>query len=72
MAIMLAAKDHGIDSVSAYHSIKYPDILRKHLKVPDDEDIVIGISLGYEDKENILNKYKSKKVSMEEACHFYN
>ena len=72
MAIMLAAKDHGIDSVAAYHSIKYPDILRKHLNVPDDEDIVIGISLGYEDKENILNKYKSKKVSMEEACHFYN
>jgi hypothetical protein len=30
---MLAAKDHGIDSVAAYHSIKYPDVLRKHLKM---------------------------------------
>jgi nitroreductase len=72
MAIMIAAKEHGIDSVPAYQAIKYPDILRKYLKVPDDEDIVFGIALGYEDKENILNKYKSKKLSLEEACHFYN
>ena len=65
MAIMIAAKEYGIDSVAAYHSIKYPDILRKHLKIPDDEDIVIGIALGYEDKEHLLNKYKSKKLSLE-------
>ena len=41
------------------------------MKIPDDEDIVIGISLGYEDKENVLNKFRSKRLSMEEACHFY-
>ena len=45
MSVMAAAKEHGIDSVSAYESIKYPDILRKHMKIPDDEDIVIGVSL---------------------------
>ena len=27
MSVMAAAKEHGIDSVSAYESIKYPDIL---------------------------------------------
>ena len=71
MSVMVAAKEHGVDSVSAYGAIKYPDILRKHMKIPDDEDIVIGIALGYEDKENILSKIKSKKLSIEEACHFY-
>ena len=71
MSVMAAAKEHGVDSVPAYELIKYPDILRKHMKIPDDEDIVIGISLGYEDKENVLNKFRSKRLSMEEACHFY-
>ena len=71
MSVMVAAKEHGVDSVSAYGAIKYPDILRKHMKIPDDEDIVIGIALGYEDKENILSKIKSKKLSIKEACHFY-
>ena len=71
MSVMVAAKEHGIDSVSAYESIKYPDILRKHMKIPDDEDIVIGVSLGYKDEENILNKIIAKKLSLDEACHFY-
>ena len=71
MSVMAAAKEHGVDSVPAYELIKYPDILRKHMKIPDDEDIVIGISLGYEDKENVLNKFRSKRLSIEEACHFY-
>ena len=62
MSVMAAAKEHGVDSVPAYELIKYPDILRKHMKIPDDEDIVIGISLG---------KFRSKRLSMEEACHFY-
>ena len=26
MSIMLSAMDKGVDSVAAYHSIKYPDI----------------------------------------------
>ena len=30
MALMLAAKDLGVDSVVAYELTKYPDILRKH------------------------------------------
>ena len=71
MSIIAAAKEHGIDSVPAYEIIKYPDVLRKYMKIADDEDIIIGIALGYEDKENILNKCKSKKSDLNEVCHFY-
>ena len=69
---MLSVIDRGIGSDAAYHTIKYPDILRKYMKIPVDEDIVIGIALGYEDKENILGKSKLKKISLEEACSFFN
>jgi len=71
MSIMAAAKEKGVDSVPAYEAIKYPDILRKHMKIGDDEDVAIGIALGYEDKENILSKIKAKKLSVDELCHFY-
>ena len=71
MSIMAAAKERGIDSVPAYEAIKYPDILRKYMKISDDEDIVIGIALGFEDKKNILNKIKSIKLTLDEACQFY-
>ena len=70
MSIVLAAKSHGVDSLIAYESIKYPDVIRSYCKVPEDEDIVIGIGLGYEDN-NDLNKFRAKKLTVEEACHFY-
>ena len=72
MSIMLSAIDKGVDSVAAYHSIKYPDILRKNMNIPDDEDIVMGIALGYEDKNNILGQIRTERMSLDEACNFYN
>jgi len=71
MSIMLAAKDHGVDSIPAYTTIMYPDVLRKHLKISDKEDIVIGVALGYEEK-CLLNDHRSVKLTLDEACHFFN
>ena len=71
MAIMLAAKDHGVDSIPAYTTIMFPDVLRKNMKISEKEDIVIGIALGYEEKDPI-NEHRSSKLTLEEVCHFYN
>ncbi len=71
MSLTLAAKDYGVDSITAYELIKYPDILRKNLKVPESEDVIIGIALGYED-DNIMNKYRSKRLPLDKFCHFRN
>ncbi len=71
MSIMLAAKDHGVDSIPAYTTIMYPDVLRKILKISEKEDIVIGVALGYEEK-CLLNDHRSVKLTLDEACHFYN
>ena len=71
MSILLSAKSHGVDSLVAYECVKYPDVLRKFLKVHDNENIIIGIALGYED-DNSINKFRSEKISLDEACHFFN
>ena len=69
MALMLAAKDLGVDSVVAYELAKYPDVLRKHVKIPDSEDIAVGIALGYEN-DDVVNKFRAKKQTLDEVCHF--
>ena len=69
MALMLAAKDYGVDSVVAYDLAKYPDVLRKYAKIPDNEDICVGIALGYE-KDSIINKFRAKKNTLDKVCHF--
>ena len=39
--------------------------------VANKEDIVIGVALGYEEKSP-LNDLRSEKLTIEEACHFFN
>ena len=70
MSIMLAAKDLGVDSIPAYVTILYPDVIRKYCKIPDNEHIIIGIALGYED-DNVINKYRANKMTLDDCCHFY-
>ena len=67
--LMLAAKDYGIDSLVAYSLSIYPDVLRKYMKVPEDEDIVMGIAFGYED-DSIVNKFRSTRLPLDMFCHF--
>lgn len=43
--------------------MKYPEIFRKNMKIPDDEDIFIGIALGYKDDENIFKQNPPKKIN---------
>ena len=61
----LAATDLGVDSIPAYELVKYPYILRNNLPILDDEDIIMGIALGYESDEHI-NEYESPRLDLDE------
>ena len=72
MSLMLAAIDYGVDSLVAISLVTYPNVLRKYLKVPDDEDIIVGIELGYEDEDKAINKFRSTRLPLDKFCHFKN
>ncbi len=63
--LMLAAKDHGVDSIPAYEIVKFPAELRPLLSVPEDEEIVMGIALGYADEDSI-NDFSSTRLPLED------
>lgn len=64
MSILLSAANMGIDSIVAYAFVKHPDIIRKHLPIPETEDIAIGIGLGYAEPEAKINKFRSSRVDV--------
>ncbi|MBN7274993.1 hypothetical protein GNF18_07570 [Ligilactobacillus pobuzihii] len=64
--MMLAAKDKGINSLPAFTNVMYGDVLHKELGIPADINVLIGICLGYEDKESIMNKPRSKHLPIDE------
>ncbi|KXT81019.1 nitroreductase [Streptococcus oralis] len=62
--LMLSASSNGLDSMVAYENIKYPDEVRRHLPVGEDEIIVAGIALGYR-SDHKINNFKSTRIGLD-------
>lgn len=65
MSLMLAACEKDIDSIPAYELIKYPEVLRENLPIPEDEDIIAGIALGYASDAKV-NEFRSSRMAVED------
>ena len=64
--LMLATNNRGLSTMPAHAFVKYPEVIRKYLNIPEDETIGIGIGLGYPNKKATINDYKSKRVPLDE------
>ncbi len=60
----------GIEACAQYSIACYPDIVRKHLSIPQETEIVCALSFGYEDKEDIVNSYRTVRADFSEFVEF--
>ncbi|MDP4105794.1 MAG: nitroreductase family protein [Bacillota bacterium] len=49
--LMLSAYGRGIGSMPAYEIVKYPELVRQFIEIPDDQTITMGVALGYPDEK---------------------
>lgn len=63
-ALMVAAKSQGVDSLVAYQFIKYPELVHRNLPLNDQDEVIIGIALGYEDKTAPINRITSQRENL--------
>jgi len=68
--IMLAARARGLDTCPQAAFIKYHRIVKRHLDITDQEQLVCGMSLGYEDSERIENNLVTTRESAESFTRF--
>lgn len=68
--LMLAAMEYSVGSVIAVNLAGYSDILREELGVPEEYVIMIGIAMGYEDPEDVVNKGRSIRRPVGDAAVF--
>ena len=59
--IMLAAKGHGLDTCPQAAWIPVQEPIFRHLGIPDDQELVTGMSLGYPDTDAIENTLVSER-----------
>lgn len=67
--LMLSATDHGLQTMPAYELIKYPDVLRNTLSIPDNMTVAMGIAIGHEDKTALINNLYTDRVPVNSILH---
>ncbi len=53
--LCLAAMDFELGTCIAQQGVSYPEVIRHYMGIPESERIVIGISIGYPDKDFAAN-----------------
>ncbi len=69
-SLMLAAADAGLDSCAQAAWRHYHDIVRPLCRIPDNEIVVCGMSLGYGDESAPANQLVTEREPVERFASF--
>jgi len=70
-SIMLSAVELGLSTCTQAALAQYPDIVKKELGIEDDKILLCGMALGYEDKKDIINSYRTSRINLDEFVKFH-
>lgn len=69
--IMIAARGHGLHTCPQAALVNYHKVVRRHLNVPDDELLICGMALGYEDKSALVNTLQTDREPVTGFTRFH-
>ncbi|MDD4885119.1 nitroreductase [Sulfuricurvum sp.] len=70
-SVMLSAAQLGLGSCTQAALAEYPDIVRKELNIKEEQILLCGMALGYEDTNAIINSYRTERIDVEKFTQFY-
>jgi nitroreductase len=68
--IVLAAWERGLGTVINGQGIMQSDVVREHAKIPDDQNIMTCIAMGYPDYDFVANDVKSVREGGENFVNY--
>ena len=63
--VSLLATDYGLGTCIEAAVVRYPDMVRKRLNIPESKKLVVGMAIGYPDWDSPYNKYKSSREGVD-------
>lgn len=69
--IMLAAKGFGLETCPQAAWIPYQEPIFKHLGIPEDQELVTGMALGYADPDAIENTLVSDREEVTNVARYH-
>jgi nitroreductase len=71
LAVMLAARTHGLDTCAQGAWNNYWSVTRRVLNVPEQDFIICGMALGYADHDHVVNSLESDREPLESFATFH-
>lgn len=68
--IALLAVDQGLGTCFLAMAVRYPDVVRKHSDIPDDQVLVMGMAIGYPIQDHPANLFRSQRGGPDEFLRF--
>lgn len=70
-SVMLSAVEQGLATCPQASIADYPDIIKAELGYPEDNILLAGMALGYEDKDALVNSYRTPREAVETFTKYY-
>ena len=70
-SIMLAALELGLTTCPQAALAEYPNVVREQLNYSTSKTLICGMALGYEDKDALVNSYRTDRLPVEEYTRFF-
>jgi nitroreductase len=70
-SIMLAAVDQGLATCAQASLADYPETIKTVLGYPQDTLLICGMALGYEDKEALVNSYRTPREKINSFTRYF-
>ncbi|OPY88728.1 MAG: Nitroreductase family protein [Smithella sp. PtaU1.Bin162] len=68
--LLLALHAEGLGGCPQALVTAYPDIIRRHLNIPDNIKIALCVSLGYPDPAATINQYRALRKDVRDFVHW--
>ncbi|MEO0443821.1 MAG: nitroreductase [Pseudomonadota bacterium] len=70
-SVMLAAMEQGLGTCPQAALAEYPAIVKSELGYSESSVLLCGMSLGYEDKQALVNSYRTPREKVESFTRFF-
>ncbi len=70
-SVMLLMHERGIGCCAQGALAAFPDIVRKHVHIPEENAILCGLSFGYEDEDAVINTAKMPREELDSIATFH-
>ena len=70
-SVMLAAVEQGLATCPKASLADYPELIKTALDYPQESILLCGMALGYEDKQALVNSYRTPRENVESFTRYF-